>query len=338
VDRGDPPALKGPRAPQRGFPTGLGIVYVGCVSEGYRSLEHLLGRGERVLCVFTLRDDLAAGTSGAMRFDDLALRHGVPLVKVRNINDEAHVERIGSLTPDVVLVIGWTQLVKAPILRIPRYGCIGFHASLLPRYRGRAPVNWAIINGERVTGNTMLLLEEGVDDGDIIAQREISIGPEDTCASIYDRVAETEFEMLNEILPLILEGRMPRTQQNPTQATVMPRRRPEDGLIQWNRPAQQLYDWVRALTHPYPGAFTWHAGRKVHVWKATLDGPPVSHLAPGELLLSDGRLLVGTGTGGLILARLQREGEEEISGAEFASRHLSPGQASIFGTPRGGDE
>ena len=182
-------------------PSGLSIVFVGCVREGYVSLEHLLRRGERVRCIFTLEDDLAARVSGAMSFDDLAARHAVPLVKVRSINEAPHVDRIRALAPDLVLVIGWTQLVKAPLLAIPRHGCIGFHASLLPRYRGRAPVNWAIIRGETMTGNTMMLLEEGVDTGDIIAQREIPIGFEDTCATIYQRVAESECDMLDEVLP-----------------------------------------------------------------------------------------------------------------------------------------
>jgi len=270
-----------------------------------------------------------------MRFDGLTRNNGVPLVKVRNINDEEHVERILSLAPDLILVIGWTQLVKAPILRIPRHGCIGFHASLLPRYRGRAPVNWAIINGEEKTGNTMLLLEEGVDNGDIIAQREISIGLEDTCGSIYDRVAETEFEMLDEVLPLIREGRMPRKRQDARLVTVMPRRRPEDGLIHWNWPAFRVYNWVRALTHPYPGAFTWLPGGRVFVWKATLPAGTLREIAPGEMLYSDGRLLAGTGQGPLFLDRLQMEGEEETSGAAFALRHLESGRG-LFTSPTGG--
>ena len=317
-------------------PSGLRIVFVGCVSEGYRSLEHLLRRGETVLCAFTLEDGLAAETSGAMRFDELTRGGGVPLVKVRNINDKEHVERILSLAPDVVLVIGWTQLLKAPILRIPRHGCIGFHASLLPRYRGRAPVNWAIIHGEEKTGNTMLLLEEGVDNGNIIAQREIPIRLEDTCGSIYDRVAETEFDMLDEVLPLIRQGRMPRRRQDAHLVTVMPRRRPEDGLIHWDWPALRIYNWIRALTHPYPGAFTWLPGRRVFVWKATLAGMNLPNVAPGEMLFSDGRLLAGTGQGPVSLDRLQMEGEEETSGTAFALRHLESGRGLFTASPEGG--
>ena len=318
------------------IPSGLSIVFVGCVTEGYRSLEHLLLRGERVRCIFTLGDDLAAGTSGAVRFDDLAARHGVPLVKVRSINEAPHVDRIRAMAPDLVLVIGWTQLVKAPLLGIPRHGCIGFHASLLPRYRGRAPVNWAIIRGETMTGNTMILLEDGVDTGDIIAQREIPIGFEDTCATIYERVAASECDMLDEVLPLIRAGRMPRRRQDPALATVMPRRRPEDGLIDWNRTTLELYNWIRALTHPYPGAFTFLGDRRIFVWKAAPADPAERSLAAGEIRLSRGRLLAGAPDGALSLERLQAEGETELSGVEFAARHLAPGRCHRFLSKAGG--
>jgi methionyl-tRNA formyltransferase len=314
--------------------SGLSIVFVGCVGEGYVSLEHLLRRGERVQCVFTLQDDLAAGISGAARFDDLAARFSVPLIKVRSINDAPHVERIRALAPDLVLVIGWTQLVKPPLLAIPRYGCIGFHASLLPRYRGRAPVNWAIINGETKTGNTMILLEEGVDSGDIIAQREIAIGLDDTCATIYDRVAESEREMLDEVLPLIRAGRMPRRRQDARLATVMPRRRPQDGFVDWSRTTLELHNWVRALTHPYPGAFTFLGDRRVFIWKATPDASGAA-LPPGEAGLVGGRLLAGTADGALSLERLQAEHEKELSGTEFAARHLASGRLRFHLHPGG---
>jgi methionyl-tRNA formyltransferase len=317
--------------------SGLGIVFVGCVTEGFRSLEHLLRRGERILCIFTLRDDLAAKTSGAMRFDEVAERNAIPLVKVRNINDPEPVERIRGLAPDLVAVIGWTQLVKAEILRIPRHGCIGFHASLLPEYRGRAPINWALINGESRTGNTMMLLEEGVDDGDILAQREIPIGFDDTCATLYEKVAETEFEMLDEVLPLMREGRVARRKQDASRVTVMPKRRPEDGLIDWKRPARRLYDWVRALTHPYPGAFSHLGGRKVFVWKASLveGSPEPPPLLPGEVALVDGSLLAGTGEGVLRLERVQAEQDAELSGADFAAKHAPAGRAAFTEAPSG---
>ena len=334
--RRDEPTLRGGALKQRPSGSGLRIAFVGCVSEGYKSLEHLLRRGELVLSVFTLREDLAAGVSGAMRFDELAARHEVPLVKVQNINDEDNVDRIRALSPDLVLVIGWTQLVKPPILRIPRYGCIGFHASLLPRYRGRAPVNWAIIRGETRTGNTMIQLADGIDDGDILAQREIPIGFEDTCATVYDRVAETEFEMLDEVLPMIRDGRVVRRKQDPADATIMPRRRPEDGQIDWGQSAVDIYNWVRALTHPYPGAFTYLGSAKVFVWKASLASSSPGLLSPGQTRAVEAGLFVGTGSGSLLLDRVQEDGEAEISGQEFAARQLGDGTTMFHDPTRNG--
>jgi methionyl-tRNA formyltransferase len=183
----------------------------------------------------------------------------------------------------------------------------------------------------------MMLLEEGVDDGDILAQREIPIGFDDTCATLYERVAETEFEMLDEVLPLMLEGRVPRRKQDASKVTVMPKRRPEDGLIDWKRPARRLYDWVRALTHPYPGAFSHLGGRKVFVWKASLvDGSPEPPpLLPGEVALVDGSLLAGTGEGVLRLERVQAEQDAELSGADFAAKHAPAGRASFTEAPSG---
>lgn len=305
------------------------IAFIGCVAEGRRTLETLLALGEEVVAGFTLTPELAAKTSGAVRWDNLAERHRIPLHEVSNINDPEPVAIMHQLAPDLVFCVGWTQLVRREILDMPRLGCIGFHASLLPRNRGRAPVNWAIINGEKVTGNTMILLDEGVDTGDIIAQRAFPIEDADTCATVYEKVAQSEEDMIREVMPLVHEGRMPRRPQNHDGATLLGRRRPEDGVIDWSRTTDQLYDWVRALTHPYPGAFTWVEGSRVWVWKASRaargsngEGRPG---VPGRLRLEGGSLLARTGDGDLVLESVQREGEPEVPGPEFAARWLPEG-------------
>ena len=311
---------------------GLRIAFVGCVLEGRRSLETLLDMGEQVSTIFTLRPELAAKVSGAVPWEDIAARFGVPLHYVRTMNDPEAVEILRALAPDLLFCVGWTQLLKKDVLARPRLGCLGFHASYLPAYRGRAPVNWAIINGERQTGNTLMFLDEGVDTGDILAQRAFPIGDDDTCATIYDKVARSEDEMIREVMPLIHGGRMPRRPQDHAAATVMPRRRPEDGVVDWTRSTKQLHDWVRALTHPYPGAFTTLAGRRVWIWKASpwrteLGGFAADRLRPG-MWRQEGtppRLLAGTGDGELSLERVQLDGEEELDGLAFATRHVPPG-------------
>ena len=158
------------------------IAFIGCVGEGRRSLETLLDLKADVVGVFTLKPEAAAKVSGAVPWEDVASDHGIPLHYVRNVNDVDAVATMKALAPDLVFCVGWTQLLHREILLLPRLGCVGFHASPLPRYRGRAPVNWAIIHGEKETGNTMMLLDEGVDTGDVLAQRRFPIDDDDTCA------------------------------------------------------------------------------------------------------------------------------------------------------------
>lgn len=293
-------------------------VFVGAVEEGRRCLEAMLAWGEPFAGFVTLKEEVARETSGAVPFDDLAERHGVPLLKVRDLNHPNNVERLRAMSPDLLLVIGWTRLIGPEILKLPRLGCIGFHASLLPRYRGRAPVNWAIINGETETGNSMFFLDGGVDTGDLIAQRRIPIAASDTCATLYEKVAASAVEMLRENLPLLKEGRAPRTPQDHALATVMPRRRPEDGLIDWEKDSAALDRWVRALTHPYPGAFTQEGGRRVLVWRASRREGGGG--APGEVTaLSSRGVDVATGGGGVLrLESIQFEGQDERPAAEVA--------------------
>lgn len=307
------------------------IAFVGCVAEGRRSLETLLEIGEEIAAVFTLRPELAAKVSGSVPWEEIATRAGVPLHYVRNMNDPDSVATLRRVAPDLLFCVGWTQLLNKMVLDVSRFGCLGFHASLLPSYRGRAPVNWAIINGEKQTGNTLMFLDEGVDTGDILAQRAFPIEDDDTCATVYDKVARSEDEMIREVMPLIREGRMPRRPQDHTAATVMPRRRPEDGVVDWTRTTKQLHDWVRALTHPYPGAFTRLSGRRVWIWKASPwrpepVGPAAGTLRPGWWRLgpTGPTLVAGTGDGDLVLERVQMDGEEETDGAAFAVRHVPP--------------
>ena len=310
------------------------IVFVGVHREAVDPFRWLLGNGEQVVGLVTLEKDAMQGVSGAVDLEPLASAAGVPAMRVRKVNDPACVAWIRALEPDLLLVVGWTQLVKEELLKVPRIACLGFHASLLPKYRGRAPVNWALINGERETGNTMIILEPGADVGDIVAQRRIPIEDDDDCGTLYEKVAKTEVDMLAEILPLIREGDLPRRKQDDSQATVMPKRRPEDGIIDWNLSAPRLHDWVRALTHPYPGAFAWLGGRKVFVWKtdptATPTGalPALPRARSGALSVDDdGWPLVATGDGWLRIVRAQLEGEEETDGREAARRWLKPGMA-----------
>jgi len=167
-------------------------------------------------------------------------------------------------------VIGWSQIVRPAALRLARIGMIGAHASYLPRYRGSAPVNWALIKGETETGNSLIWLAEGVDRGAVIDQVAFRITPYDTVASLYDRVATSNRDMLLRLLPRLLAGERPGRPQPASEHADLPRRRPADGVIDWARPSREVYDFIRALTRPYPGAFSWLDGTRWTAWQAAL--------------------------------------------------------------------
>ena len=302
-------------------------------------MREILDAGGRVVAILTFTDELALKTSGAVSFEDIAQEFNIPLYKVSGTNTPESIKLLKEIHPDVIFVIGWTRLVSAEVLAIPQYGCIGMHASLLPKYRGRAPVNWAIIKNEKLTGNTMILLDEGVDTGDIISQRSIPITLSDTCQTLYEKVAGAGREMIREIISYFEKGYPPRKPQDHNQATVMPKRSPEDGLIDWNKSALELFNWVRALTHPYPGAVTYFRNKKLYVWEARIAHFPAMELnrelrekaTPGTVIaLADGIAVSAGGNELLTLHRLNYENENAVLWNEFLFANELP-VGSILG-------
>lgn len=310
------------------------IVFVGAHMEARAPFLRLIERGDNMVGFVTFDPEGLEKMSGGIDLTESAQSAGIPLLRVHNINEPAVVAWIRQKSPDLLLVVGWTQLVKPELLRVPKFACLGFHASLLPKSRGRAPVNWAIINGETVTGNTMIVLEPEADSGDIVAQRAIPITDQDDCCTIYQKVGETEVEMLDEVMPFIEKGILPRRKQDDSQATVMPKRRPEDGIIDWNRPVEAIYNWVRALTAPYPGAFSYLNGEKIWIWKTSVDAEPKRDQTsePGEVVIdSEGWPWVSTSDGWIRLVSVQREGGPKLSGQAAADSFLTAG--GLFGAP-----
>ena len=301
------------------------IVFVGVHFEAEGPFRYLLERRANLIGLVTLEREASANVSGAVDLAQPARAAGVPVLCVRQVNEPRCVNWLRGLAPDLLLVIGWTQLLREQLLSIPRIACLGFHASLLPRYRGRAPINWALINGEHETGNTMMVLEPGADEGDIVAQRRIAITEDDDCRTLYEKVGATEVDMLAEVLPQIRQGILPRRKQDSTRATVMPKRRPEDGGLDWAWSTRALFDWVRALTHPYPGAFCRLGDRKLWVWKTERSAERFSGEPPGRIVHDEaGWPLAATSDGWLRLLRVQLEGGIELSGREAAAEYLPP--------------
>jgi len=308
------------------------FAWLGFHAEGLPALEALLAAGAPIDAVLTLQPELAAKRSGRADYQPVCQRYRVPLHYVANINESAAHRILCGLAPDVVFVIGWHQIVRPPALQLARVGMIGAHAALLPHNRGSAPINWALIRGERQTGNTLFWLAEEVDAGEIIDQTAFPITPHDTCASLYQQVALSNRDMLLRVLPRLLAGERPGRPQPPTDEPVLPRRRPADGRIDWSQPSRAVYDFIRALTRPYPGAFSALDGQRWRVWQAALPlvaAPALSagEPQPGEILgpvvspVSEAcGELVACGEGAVVLLELEAEDGSVLRGRELSDR------------------
>jgi methionyl-tRNA formyltransferase len=264
------------------MPHTLRIGWIGFHREGLPALESLLAAGIRVEAVLTLAASQLAKRSGACSYDELCQRFNVPLHKIRHVNDPESVALLRNLHLDVAFVIGWSQIVGREALAAVRLGMVGAHAALLPHNRGSAPVNWSILRGESETGNTLIWLGEEVDKGAILDQAAFPITPYDTCATVYDRVAESNRDMIVRFVARLASGERPGRPQPASDEPLLPRRRPADGAIDWKGTSKQVYDFIRALTRPYPGAFSFLDGRQWLVWDAAhLPGNPYAGAEPG---------------------------------------------------------
>jgi len=216
-----------------------------------------------------------AGVTNVLHADlkPFAAERGLPCFEVEG-RLGALTEHIDELRPDLLLVIGWYYLIPAKMRAVAPLGCVGIHASLLPKYRGGAPLVWAVINGETHTGVSLFHFDDGVDTGDIIAQESFEIDPEDTIADLLQKSEKACASVLRTNLPLLATGTAPRVPQDHTGATQFPQRSQEDGLINWAWSAERVRNFIRAQTKPYPGAFTILAGKRIRIWSADVEELP----------------------------------------------------------------
>ncbi len=243
------------------------IIFIGSVEISHTILKSVYEINKSIECIYTLPFECEKFTSGFIDLSKIASDNNTKIIRTRNINDEKHINEIRQMSPDLIIVCGWQRLVCKEIIEITLHGTIGFHSSLLPKYRGRAPVNWAIIMGEKKTGITMFYLTPEADDGDIIAQKSFPILFNDNCNTIYKKSAHAGAELIKEYLPKIQSGTAPRIHNPSGSYPSYPKRKPADSLIDFNRPALDVYNFVRALTKPYPGAYYIDEdGNKIIVW------------------------------------------------------------------------
>ncbi len=291
---------------------------------GYVCLEELLRRGARVVALITHEDD-PKENRWFRSVAELAQKHGIPVHKPESVNNEEWLTRIRALRPDVIFSFYYRNLIPEAILKIPRLGSFNMHGSLLPKFRGRVPINWAILHGESRTGATLHHMAAKPDAGDLVDQEAVDIGPTETARDVFDKVTVAARQVVARQWGNIKAGKVPRIPQDPAQATYFGGRKPEDGRIDWNKNAREVFNLIRAVTHPYPGAFTETDGRRLYIWWALPrdDGSGV----PGEVV-STAPLAIACGRGSLEVKRLQwADGEEQ----DAAGVGLKAGQ--VLGSP-----
>src|SRR5437870_7447122 len=249
---------------------------------GYVCLDELLALRAEVALVVT-HPDSAHESIWFRSVAERARQAGLPVLLPPSVNAPDVVAAISRAAPDFLLSFYFREIIRPDVLGLARRGALNLHGSLLPRYRGRCPVNGVLVNGERETGVTLHYMEAKPDRGDIVTQRAVPIADEDTALTLNRKLGEAARALLRETFPLLVAGTAPRRPQDHARATYFGGRRPEDGAIVWERPARRIYDLIRAVTAPYPGAFTsWRGARLVVWWGRPLDHPVRG--APGEVL------------------------------------------------------
>jgi methionyl-tRNA formyltransferase len=227
-------------------------------------------------------------------------------------------ELLQRLAPDCIAIIAYGQIIPARLLTISKLGWINLHASLLPKYRGAAPINWAIANGETATGLTTMRIDAGMDTGDMLLQEEIDIAPEETAPELTESMAEAGAPLMIETLRGVAAGKLIARSQNNAQATYAPLLKKEDGRIDWNRPAQEIYNRMRGFA-PWPGAYTSFRGQSCQLWAEPFSLRAVNIARPGTIIQEDSQILIACGQTTLLrLLSVKVEGRKQVSAEEFA--------------------
>jgi methionyl-tRNA formyltransferase len=304
------------------------IVFIGAGEIGVPTLRALLNSGHEVLGVVT-QPDKPVGRAQMVEPTPVkkAVISGVPggralpfpVLQPRRIKDPQAIEEIRALTSDVIVVMAYGQILPRPVLDIPNIACLNLHASLLPRWRGAAPIQAAIAADDRETGITVMYMDEGLDTGDILLQRTTEVRTDDTGGSLHDRLAQIAPDALLESLRMLATRTAPRIPQDNALATYAPKLKREHGKIDWSEPAEAIERKIRAF-NPWPGAFTQIGGQNLKVFSATV--VDVSG-QPGEILRSQGQLVIAAGKGALSFGDVQLEGKRRMSAAELLRGHAA---------------
>ncbi len=312
----------------------LRIIFMGTPELAAASLAALLREPTFQILAAVTQPDRPKGRDLKLQpspVKQLALTAGLPVLQPEKARDEKFIAELRALAPDLIAVAAFGQILPKAILELPRFGCLNVHTSLLPKYRGAAPIQWAILNGDAETGVTIMKMDVGLDTGDILTQRTTPIRDEDNAATLHDRLAQLGAELLVQTILDYVAGRIPSQPQDAAHATHVGKIKKEDGRIDWQQPARGIWNRIRAFT-PWPGAFTFLAGQPqpqlLKIWGAEIVAQSGT---PGEILKAEKTgIIVGCGQDALRVTVLQREGGRRMSAADFLAGHpLKPGQQFV---------
>ena len=306
------------------------VIYMGTPDFAVGALEEIIKAGHEVVLVVT-QPDKPKGRGKTMQFTpvkECALAHGLEVFQPVKVRESANIEYLRKFNPDIIVVAAFGQILPKAILDMPKYCCVNIHASLLPKYRGAAPIQWAIINGDEVTGVTTMRMAEGIDTGDMIAKRQVRIAEDETGGSLFDKLADVGGKLCVETLKMIEDGTAEYTPQDSEQATHTSMIRKELGEIDWGKSAVEIERLIRGL-HPWPRAYTHLTSKTFKIWQAAVLDEAYD-CEPGCICrVSKNEMHVMTGDGVLSLLEVQLEGKKRMDIESFL-RGFSVEEGTIF--------
>ena len=294
------------------------VIFMGTPDFAVGTLEAIITAGHEVVGVVT-QPDKRQGRSSELRMSpvkECAIKHNIDVYQPVKVRDPEFVEILRGMEPEVIVVVAFGQIIPKSVLEMPKYGCVNVHASLLPKYRGAAPIQWAVINGDEVTGVTTMLMDEGIDTGDILMVREYKVEPKETGGSLFDKLENIGAELLVETLDGLKAGSITPIPQGEN-FTHVGKLEKTTGVIDFNKSAVEIERLIRGL-NPWPSAYTSFNGKTLKIWDADIDDCDCSMYAPGTIYKVDKKnIYVSTAKGGLILNEIQLEGKKRMDTEAF---------------------
>lgn len=297
----------------------MNIVFMGTPDFAVPSLEKLIESGHNIQAVFT-KPDKPKGRGNKMSFSpvkEIALNHQIPIFQPVTLKDEAIQQTILDFAPDAIVVVAYGKLLPKAVLDIPKLGCINVHGSLLPKYRGAAPIQWAVLNGDKITGITTMFMGEGIDTGDMLLKEETPIYEDETSGELFDRLKLIGAELLIKTLVLLENGSVVPVKQEESNSSYAAMITKEMSAVDWNQSSQYIHNRIRGL-NPWPCAVTLYKNKRMKIYSSAVTE---GHGTPGEIFKKDGKLCVFCADGALVLKDIQLENGKRMSGDVFLLGH-----------------